>query len=196
MPRKKHIARVQRSYGSLIAAVKTNDHSYNPRFPEHAGKASSDDLEHLRDLVHLKTELYELTSRFPISPNLQFTSSSLFIKNNAYVRADFMSTQCANIGPSALSLGTGSNRAVLAFEQKIFRIFHTVRALPFVAESLKMHCEFHKDLVAQTVKVLEHLDTIKELEWNRQRSEPSGAIDRYIFRNGDYTFTSKVINTI
>lgn len=196
MTKKKSPSQVLHSYKNLIARVRADETSLTslPGFdssipdlqhdPEHINDASLDELDHLRDLIHLKDRLTMLKHRLPVMQSMVFTSSLQYIRRNPYKQTDYNLIEQINTGSSALSLTAHINQAFLTFELRVFEIFHDLKNLDRVSDHLASHRRFHDSVLQQASMVLRDLDLIKEVEWRRQRSELGASLDESVFQNG------------
>ncbi|KAK7684252.1 hypothetical protein QCA50_012576 [Cerrena zonata] len=118
---KKSPSRIHHSYKNLIARVCAEEVSLTslPGFdsipdlqhdPERINEASLGELDHLRDLIHLKDRLTMLKHRLPVMQTLEFTSSPQYIRNNPYEQKDYTLIEEINVGKSALSLTAHKNQ--------------------------------------------------------------------------------------
>lgn len=128
MPKKKSPSQILHSYTGLISRVKTeeaslpvvlsvNDSSVpqsslpQPEYDlECINGVSLEDLNHLRDLLHLKKELSMLSSRFPLISIMHFVSPPQHFHDNPYEQTDYTRIEETNIGRTALSLKSAANR--------------------------------------------------------------------------------------
>lgn len=123
------------------------------------------ELEHLRSLIFLRQGLLELKGRkAPFKP-LQFVRDEQFILETPYVRASFDTLVEANRGN--FSLITSKNLEFLWFENQAFDILRSLKCLGVVDFGrLPLHANFYDALVKEATRILEYLDTLKEVEWN------------------------------
>ena len=194
MTKKKSHSQILNSYTNLVSRVKAEE-AYSTSWPESDSSlhelrhepgrvVSLDDLNHLRDLIHLRDQLILFKHRLPITRSLVFTAPSSHIPKTAYKRTDYNTINELNAGNFSLSLKASENQDLLRYELKVFDILHDLKGLRRVSETLSSHYRFHESLLTQAILILRDVDLIKEAEWNRQMFQHSRPQDQYVFRNG------------
>lgn len=110
-------------------------------------------------------ELANLKNGFPRFQDLYFVRDSGFILRQSYVRSQFHDLAEINQGDFALSVK--KNRHFLWFENKTFDGLRSLKRLGSVdPERLPFHTGFYDILIKEAIRILERLNTSKEVEWN------------------------------
>ena len=109
-----------------------------------------------------------LKNGLPRFQALYFVRDSEFILRKPYVRSQFHDLAEINQGDFALSVK--KNTQFLWFENKAFDVLQSLKCLgPVDPERLPFHTSFYDILIKEAIRILERLDTFKEVEWNTLR---------------------------